>query len=136
MTIYGEILDTEIELVLAMNNKLSSKDNGHLKGTAFEHSFRSLLAKFTPHNIDVSRGWILYPDGTQSEERDFLVYDKKKAPAFLFDYSTGIIPLLSILYDIQIKSSLSAKTIKDAYLKALVMIPQIRALLRIPNSGL
>ena len=123
MTIYGDILDKEIQLVLEMNKKLSGKDSGHIKGTAFEHSFRNLLSKFTPENINISRGWILHPDGTQSDERDFLVYDKSRAPAFLFDNSTGIIPLLSILYDIQVKSSLTPKRIKESYEKVDKKIP-------------
>ncbi len=117
MTIFSELLNQEISLILELNNKLNNPNDGHIKGTVLEARLYSLLRKFLPNNIDVVRGWITDEQGQRSDERDCLIYDKSKAPAFLFDNSTGIIPLLSILYDIQIKSKLTEKTIRQAYEK-------------------
>lgn len=117
MTIFSDILDQELSLILELNNKLSNEDDGHIKGTALEVRLNSLLSRFLPSNINIARGWIIDSMGNRTAERDCLIYDTNKAPAFLFDGGTGIIPLISILYDIQIKSKLTEKTIRQAFEK-------------------
>ena len=117
MTIFGDILDQEISLILELNNHLSGIGEGHIKGTALEVRFGSLLKRFLPNNVNFARGWTIDGNGNKSDERDYLLYDTIKAPAFLFDTGTGIIPLISVLYDIQIKSKLTLGTIKQAYEK-------------------
>ena len=123
MTIFSDILDQEISLILNLNNQFAGEQDGHLKGTALEVRLNSLLTRFLPSNISLARGWIVDNTGNRSDERDCLLYDTTKAPAFLFDSSTGMIPLISILYDIQIKSKLTEKTIRQAYEKFDKRIP-------------
>ena len=43
-----------------------------------------------------------------------MIYNRNKAPTFLFDAGIGFISLISLIYDIQIKTSLSEKRIKEA----------------------
>ena len=117
MTIFSNILDQEISLILDLNNQFSNEQDGHIKGTALEVRLNSLLTRFLPSNVSLARGWIVDNEGNRSDERDCLLYDKTKAPAFLFDCNTGMIPLISILYDIQIKSKLTEKNIRQAFEK-------------------
>ena len=113
--IFSQLLENELEVFIKNTKLFSSSTDGHLKGMHTEATFRNIVKKFIPSELEVSNGWIYDETGNKSEERDILIYDPRKAPRFLFDVGVGIIPLSSLCYDIQIKSSLSEKKIKDAY---------------------
>lgn len=114
MNLFSELLNHDLELWKKNIKSLDTSADGHIKGAYAECILRDILKKFTPQAILISNGWIIDENGKRSEERDILVYDRNLAPSFLFDAEIGLIPLTAILYDIQIKCSLTQKTIRDA----------------------
>lgn len=116
-TIFQEIIEQELALIKELLSKIDSKNEGHLKGTAFELRLKNLFSKMIPSFCSISNGWIIDKKGKKSDERDLLIYNKDKAPQFLFDIGTGIFPLESIEYDIQVKNSISDGNFKQAYEK-------------------
>ena len=91
------------------------KDNSQLKGSILELSIFSLLKEFLPNYASISRGWIFCSNGERSEERDIIVFDRNKVPSFMLNESVGLIPKLAALYDIQIKSNVRKKELKNIY---------------------
>lgn len=114
-TIFQELIEQELILIKKLLSQIDSKNEGHLKGTLLELRLRNLFSKLIPSFCSVSNGWIIDENGNKSEERDLLIYNKDKTPQFLFDMGTGIFPLESIEYDIQVKNSITDKTLKQAY---------------------
>lgn len=116
-TIFQELIEQELRLIKELLSKIDSKNEGHLKGTTLELRLKNLFSKMIPSFCSVSNGWIIDEKGNKSDERDLLIYNKDKAPQFLFDIGTGIFPLESIEYDIQVKNSISDGNFKQAYKK-------------------
>ena len=113
--LFSQLLDNELEIFIKNTKLFPSDIDGNLKGVHAEATFRNIVKRFVPSELEVSNGWIYDENGNKSDERDILVYDPRKAPRFLFESGVGIIPLSSICYDIQIKSSSSKKKIKESY---------------------
>lgn len=113
--LFSQLLDNELELFIKNTKLFPSDVDGNLKGVHAEATFRNIIKRFVPSELEVSNGWIYDENGSKSDERDILVYDPKKAPRFLFEAGVGIIPLSSVHYDIQVKSSSSKKRIKESY---------------------
>ena len=97
--------------------ELSNAGDGHIKGTLVELDISNLIQEFIPENCGITSGWIFNSAGERSDERDLIIYDKRKAPQFLISPNTGLIPKICTRYDIQIKSSLTEKTLKHAATK-------------------
>lgn len=115
--IFSKLFDEHIEILVRTigNIKKNNKGDTSLTGTYTECSFRNLLNNFIPQNIEISNGWIIDEKGDKGNERDIIIYDKNKAPAFLFSAGVGMIPQCSVLFDIQIKTTLNTKKdIRDA----------------------
>lgn len=117
VNIFSQILEHDLSVWIENINCLKDNLDGHIKGTYAESTLRNILKKFMPSNLSISNGWIIDEHGNRSDERDILVYDKNLVPTFLFDAGVGIIPLASLLYDIQIKCSVTEKTLKSAFEK-------------------
>ncbi len=113
--LFSQLLDNELELFIKNTSLFPSDVDGNLKGIHAEATFRNIIKRLVPSELEVSNGWIYDEMGNKSDERDILVYDPRKAPRFLFEAGVGIIPLSSICYDIQIKFSATQKKIKEAY---------------------
>lgn len=109
--IYIDILNKKIKMFTEQFENFDDEAHGHMKGVYSESIFRSLLNDFLPSNIEISHGWRIDENGTESGERDILLYDKNSLPPFLFSAGTGLVPLASIKYDIEVKSTLSAEKI-------------------------
>lgn len=106
-SIYIDMLNKKIKTFTEQFENIDDADHGHMKGAYTESMFRSLLNDFLPSNIELSHGWRVDENGNESHERDILLYDKNSLPPFLFSAATGLVPLASIKYDIEVKSSLS-----------------------------
>lgn len=129
------MLEHDLEVWIKNVNCLKENSDGHIKGTYAESILRNILKKFIPSNLSISNGWIIDEQGNRSEERDILVYDRNLAPSFLFDAGIGIIPLDSLLYDIQVKCSLTEKTLKSAFEKFDIKSPR-NAILSVQGNNL
>lgn len=133
--IYNKLINNELDSLIKNIENFSSNTDGHVKGVFVESTLRNLIKKFIPKIYDVSNGWIIDENFKRSDERDILIFDRNKAPTFLFDIGVGFIPLISLIYDIQIKTSLSKETISKAIAKYNEKIP-INVLLALKGKDL
>ncbi len=116
-SIFCKILNDDLERWIKNVDILKDNSDGHIKGVYAEITLKDILRKFIPQNLSISNGWIIDEKGQRTDERDILIYDRNLAPSFLFDISTGIIPISSILYDIQVKCSITENKLKEAMAK-------------------
>lgn len=105
-SVFSKLLDGRLKIIEESIKAVNS--DSHLKGSAAELHIKKLISEFSPHFTRTIRGWVFDEDEKRSGERDILVYNKNNAPEFLFDGTSGLIPVEAALYDIQIKSSLRA----------------------------
>lgn len=118
--IFSKLFDDFFEIQKLNINAIKTQDTDidrTLTGKYSECLFTYIIKNFLPSNIEIANGWIVDEQGDKTYERDIIIYDRNKAPVFLFNIGTGMIPQCSVLYDIQIKTTLNdsdrfCKTIK------------------------
>lgn len=110
----SKLLDDRLEILMRDLKQFTpkkSKKDPNLDGKITEAYFNNAIKDFLPKNIEITNGWLTDEKEIKCHERDIIIFDTNKAPAFLFSAGYGIIPLCSVLYDIQIKKSLGKKTL-------------------------
>jgi len=118
MDVFADYFDGKIEQLLSNVEQCSQPEDGHIKGTIVELSLKELYKSLIPSFYDVSRGWIINSDGEKTDERDILIYDRRKAPVFMLDSSTGLLPIETILSDVQVKTSVRSSGVKKCIEKS------------------
>lgn len=113
--IFSKLLDDRIEtLKNNLENLITSNNDPIMIGKLTEAYFNNAIKDFLPNHIEMTNGWIHDEKEFKGHERDIIIYDTTKAPAFLVSAGSGIVPLCSVLYDIQIKKSLGKQSIHEA----------------------
>lgn len=88
-----------------------------LKGRIREIVLTNLLNPILPLGVEIGYGKIVDYLDNQSRETDVIIYTKKILAPILFDERTGIFPIESCLYAIEIKSKITASEVKDSIAK-------------------
>ncbi|GBH27895.1 hypothetical protein BvRS1_49440 [Burkholderia vietnamiensis] len=76
---------------------------------------RELLAPILPPSSGIGHGEIVDSYGNHSTQQDVVVYDKSIVPPVLLDASTGIFPIESVIYTIEVKSKIDAQQLKTVH---------------------
>lgn len=117
--------ETYYELVLsrvraAIDAAQSVRTVGHdgLRGRLREIVIRELLRPTLPADIGLGTGEIVTAANQTSSEQDVVMYDKRILPPVVMEGASGVFPIESVLYTIEVKSTLSAGELRDAHAKA------------------
>jgi hypothetical protein len=86
-----------------------------LRGLFREIFVRQLLRPLIPIHIGLGTGEIVTAHGQHSSQQDVVMYDTRVLPPFLADPSVGLFPLESVLYAIEVKSTLTADGLRQAH---------------------
>ena len=90
-----------------------------VKGTILEILIGSLFKPLLPADIGVGTGQIIDAyNSPMSGQIDIVLYDKSILPPILIDERTGIFPIESVLYTIEVKTTLNASELLSAHLSA------------------
>ena len=84
------------------------------KGEHREKIIRKYLKQLLPQKFSVGSGIIVDVNETQSKQQDFFIYDAFNSPVFLDMETTCIVPVESVYATIEIKSSLTKKTLRES----------------------
>lgn len=113
--IFSKLLDNRLAVLKRnFDNIITSNDDSIMVGKLTEAYFNNAIKDFLPNHIEITNGWIHDEKDFKGHERDIIIYDTTKAPAFLFTAGNGIVPLCSVLFDIQIKKTLKKQSINEA----------------------
>jgi hypothetical protein len=104
-------------VIAAIEGSMAARDIRHelLKGQLKEILIRDLFRPLLPINIGVGSGEVVTASDQHSKQQDIVVYDKRFFPPILFESSYGIFPIESVLYTIEVKSSLTEKGLKESH---------------------
>lgn len=93
-----------------------------VKGTILEILIRDLFNPLLPSDIGVGSGQIIEcKTGNLSPQTDIILYDKSILPPILFDESNGIFPIESVLYAIEVKTTLTKRDVQQAHESAKIL---------------
>jgi hypothetical protein len=84
---------------------------GHLREILIRDVFRPLL----PSNIGVGSGEIVSHSGWTSTQQDIVMHDKSVLPPFLLESMYGLFPIESVLYAIEVKTTLTPRDIAESH---------------------
>jgi hypothetical protein len=88
-----------------------------LKGRIREIVLSNLFRPILPLGMEIGNGKIIDYLDNQSRETDVIIYTRNILAPILYDEKTGMFPIESCIYAIEIKSKLTASEIKDSIAK-------------------
>lgn len=116
---YQKLLRSKIIFAVEQANAVARLNHQGVKGTILEILVGQLFEPLLPSDIGVGTGLIIDSySGEQSGQIDIILYDKSILPPILIDQRTGIFPIESVLYAIEVKTTLNAQELKKAHKKA------------------
>jgi len=89
-----------------------------MAGTLRELFVAKLMAPCCPQVFCLGKGKVIDRTGKLSSETDVVIYNKSRFSPLLFDEITGIFPVESVTYAIEVKTTVTATEIHDAINKA------------------
>lgn len=116
--LYHGIYRSRVEAAIAMCRTLQSLDHSGEKGRIREILIRDLFRPLLRADLGVGTGFVVASDGQMSSQQDIVLYDRAILPPALYDQSTGIFPVESVLYVIEVKSKVTAQEWKSSHSNA------------------
>jgi hypothetical protein len=117
--IYSELTRSRIRAAVEAAHALKGTAHPGLKGQLREIVVRDLLRPLFPADIGAGTGEIITVDGDHSPQQDVVVFDRRILPPILFEQASGFFPLESVLFCIEVKSTLTASELRTAHTNAL-----------------
>lgn len=124
------IRDRFISLIKkALHDYRSSENLDHagLRGRVREIFAESLLHPILLPGSDIGTGKITDSHGNLSAETDLVIYSHNTLPPYLYAYTTGVFPVESCIYSIEVKSKLTATELRTSIDK-MAQLKQLRYL--------
>jgi len=86
------------------------------KGLGNEQALRDLLVWFLPRRFGIGKGKIVNSKGEMSRQLDIIIYDALQCPTLFIDENENqILPVEGVYGVIEVKTTLTASTLKDAF---------------------
>ena len=86
-----------------------------VKGTIREILIRELFRPLLPSDVGVGTGQIATAVGELSPQQDVIIYNRRILPPVLFEETTGIFPVESVLAMVEVKTTLTAGELRSTY---------------------
>lgn len=94
-------------------------DHSGLSGRYKEIFLNELLEPYLSPFMKTCTGVIIDSTGKQSHQIDIIIYDAEIIPIALFQQEAGVVPVEAALATIEVKSTLTASTLKDTIRKGI-----------------
>lgn len=113
---YQSFLRAKIKNAITEAQAANTLTNTGVKGTVLEILISKLFEPLLPSDIGVGTGQVIEQhSGKMSTQMDIILYDKSIVPPILFDKTTGIFPIESVLYTIEVKTTLNSTELAIAH---------------------
>ncbi|MCM2567787.1 DUF6602 domain-containing protein [Janthinobacterium kumbetense] len=113
---YQKIFRSRVESALLKAAATSKISHQGVKGSILEILIADLFSPLLPSDIGVGTGQITDSySGILSNQIDIILYDKSILPPIFFDRKLGIFPIESVLYAIEVKTTLNIKELRLAH---------------------
>lgn len=125
--IFRDKFRIQVQSALAEAKSAARSEHNGLAGKIREILVDKILRPAIDPRVRIGTGKIVDSFGNLSREMDIVLYCPEILPPVLHDEKTGFFPIESCLYSIEVKSTLTAGELKDAYTKALSLEPLVPA---------
>lgn len=113
---YQAFFRAAISAALAHARAAKGLTHPGVKGEIVEILVRDLFRPLLPADVGVASGQIVeYYTGRLSRQHDVIIFDKSILPPVLYEGTKGLIPIESVLYTIEVKSTLTNEGLKAAH---------------------
>jgi hypothetical protein len=112
---YQTVLRSRVKAAIVQAEAADSYSHSGTKGSVRETLIRELFRPLLPADVGVGTGQIVSVNGQRSKQMDVVLYDKSLLPPVLHDYQIGVFPIESVLYTVEIKSTLTKNDLKQAH---------------------
>jgi hypothetical protein len=112
--LYRDLTLVRVEAAVAGARAAAGINHPVLKGQLCEIVMRDLLRPLLPADIAVGTGVVVTADDIQSRQQDVLLIDKSIVPPIVFEGATGIFPVESVLFAIEVKKTLNARELASS----------------------
>ncbi|MCK9396453.1 MAG: hypothetical protein M0Q44_12780 [Methylobacter sp.] len=113
---YQALLRAKIKSAVEQARAASAFTHQGLKGTVLEILIGELFKPLLPSDIGVGTGQIIDAyKSPMSGQIDIILFDRSILPPVLIDEKTGIFPIESVLYTIEVKTTLNATELSSAH---------------------
>ena len=116
--VYRELILARVQAAVVAAKAVTNIANPGLKGELREIVIRDLLYPLLPSDVGVGTGTIVSAYDRQSAQQDVVIFDKRILPPIVLEQSTGIFPIESALYTIEVKSKMTADEITTSHTSA------------------
>jgi len=123
-----DVLRVRIRSAVAASRAIDSIAHEGLKGRIREMFVEDLVAPLLPSFVGVGTGKIIDSEGGQSAECDVVIYDRDTMPPLMLGQREALFPIESVLYSIEVKTTLNPDELRDATAKA----KQVKELKNLP----
>ncbi len=108
--------------VVEASRSLGDLQHEPLKGQLREILIQDFLRPLLPPQLGIAHGVIVSSENQQSREQDIIIYDKALAPPAFVDAVNGVVPVDSVLYTIEVKSTLDLDELRKTHDSAAELI--------------
>lgn len=112
--IFRNELIKEIQAAIRAYEDAAMLDHPGLRGRVREIVTEKLLKPILPPGIEIGTGKITDSKNNFSAETDLIIYSRLTLPPLIYGHSTGVFPVESCLYAIEVKSQLNATELKSS----------------------
>lgn len=113
--LYHQLTLSRIESAVRSAQAVKDIEHTGIKGQLREIVIRDLFRPLLPADIGLGTGVIVTSTNQQSSQQDVVMFDRRILPPSLHEGTTGVFPVESVLYAIEIKSTLTASELKKAH---------------------
>jgi Domain of unknown function (DUF6602) len=113
--VYRDLTLARVQAAIGAARAATGIGHSGLKGQLREIVIRDLFRPLFPADIGLGTGEIITADNQRSRQQDVVVFDKSIVPPVLLEGTTGVFPIESILYTIEIKTLLTAGELKSSF---------------------
>ncbi|WP_413664636.1 DUF6602 domain-containing protein [Microbulbifer sp. CNSA002] len=113
---YQDLLRAKITSAISQAQAAAGFSHQGVKGTVLELLISQLFEPLLPADVGVGTGQIIDSySGKMSGQIDIILYNRAILPPILIDEKIGIFPVESVLYTIEVKTTLNATELKMAH---------------------
>ena len=112
---YRAIFMSRIAAAIGAARAVTDLTHTGVKGAIREILIRDLFRPLLPSDVGIGTGQIATALGELSPQQDVIVYNRRILPPVLFEETTGIFPVESVLAIVEVKTTLTATEFRSAY---------------------
>lgn len=111
---------TQMNSAISKSQDAAGVDHPFLQGRIREIALENLFKPLLPAGLEIATGKVIDHTGFQSLEIDLIVYSRRVLSTIMYSQGSrlGLFPAESSFYAIEVKSTATAKEIRDAIAKA------------------